>query len=321
MTYGSAARSLRRDDEDDVLAGLRSSRKHLPSRLLHEAAGAELFEHVESLEAYYPGRAELGLLRQHATTIAHHVGPEARVIEPGGCEGTRSRLLLSALERPSSFVSIDLAHDQAQRSAAQLRAALPKLEVQVVTADYTRGFDLPVPQHEWRRTLVFFPASRIGHLEPGDARAFLKLVAEAAGPDRLLLLGADGTRDPKLLHQAYDDEHGVTAEFDKHVLAHLNATRGATFDLDAFEHRSVWNDAASRVEMHLESLRRQVVRIDETSIAFSEGETIVTEHSYKHTPVAMQAILASAGWRPRHVFTATQVPYRLWLCEPLILGR
>jgi len=320
MTHGSAARSLRRA-EDDVLAGLRARRKHLPNRLLYDAAGAELFEHVTALDGYYPARTELALLRQHAATISHHVGPEARVVEPGGVDATLSRLLLSALERPSSYVAIALAQEQLQRSASLLRAAHPKLEVQEVTADYARGFDLPVPQHEWRRSLMFFPASRIGHLEPSEARSFLKLLADTGGPDRLLLLGADGTRDLKLLHRAYDDEHGVTAQFDKNVLAHLNMTRGATFDLDGFEHRAVWNDAASRVEMHLVSMRRQVVQVDDTSITFAECESIVTEHAYKHTPVAMQAILALAGWRPRHVFTATQVPYRLWLCEPLTWSR
>jgi len=182
-------------------------------------------------------------------------------------------------------------------------------------------FELPVPQHEWRRTLMVLAGSQIGHLEPGEARSFLKLLADIAGPERLLLLGADATRDPQLLHRAYDDDHGATAAFDKHVLAHLNATRGATFDLDEFEHRAVWNDAASRIEMHLVSTRRQVVEIDDTTITFAECESIVTAHAYKHTPVATQAMLASSGWRPRHVFTATQLPYRLWLCEPLTWSR
>lgn len=318
---GSAARPLRREEEDDVLAGLRAPRKHLPSRLLHEAAGAELFAHVTELEEYYPARAEIALLRQHATTIAHHVGAEARVIEPGGCDAVRSRLLLSALERPSSYVPIDSTPDPLHRAASLVRAALPKLEVQAVTADYTRGFDLPVPQHEWRRSLMVFAGSRIGNLEPGEARSFLKLLADVAGPDRLLLLGADSTRDPKVLHRAYDDARGVNAAFAIHVLAHLNATRGATFDLDGFEHRAVWNDAASRIEMHLVSLRRQIVHIEGSAFTFGECESIVAEHCYKHAPGAMQALLASAGWRPRHVFTTTEIPYRLWLCEPLTWGR
>lgn len=321
MTDGSAARPLRRSDEDEVISGLRAPHKHLPCKLLYDAAGAELFEQITTLDAYYPTSVELSLLRQHASTIAHHVGPEARVIEPGSGECVKIRILLKALERPSGYVPIDVAHEQLQHAASLLRTEFPKLEVQPVTADYTRGFELPAPQHEWRRTLMFFPGSTIGNFEPGEAREFLQMLADIAGPERLLLLGADGTRDPNLLHRAYDDEHGVTAAFDKNVLAHLNKTRGATFDLDGFEHRAVWNAAASRVEMHLVSLRRQVARIDGVTVTFAPGESIVTEHCYKHTPVAMQAILASAGWRPRHIFTATQVPYRLWLCEPLVWNR
>jgi len=320
MTRGSAARSLRRHEEDDVLSGLRAARKHLPSRLLREA-GAELFEQVTAQDGYYPARTELALLRQHAKTFAHHVGAEPRVVETGHIDAIRSRLLLSALERPTSYVPVDLAHDPIARSASLLKTAFPKLDVQPVIADPTRRFDLPAPQHEWRRTLLFVPGAQIGNLEPSEARAFLKMLGEIAGDDRLLLLGADGTRDPALLDRAYDDESGVTAAFDKRVLTHLNATRGATFDVDAFDHHAVWNDAASRVELHLVSRSRQTVTIDDTTISIAAGESIITEHSYKHTPVALQALLATAGWRPRHVFTATEVPYRLWLCEPLTWTR
>lgn len=317
MSTAVAARPLRKSFEDEVLSGLRASRKHLPCRLLYDASGADLFEQITTLDAYYPTRVELGLLQHHLPQIAHQVGPECRLIEPGAGEGVKTRLLLQALERVTSFVPIDVAHEQLERTAAALRAAMPKLEVLPVTADYTQPFDLPVPQHEWRRTLVFFPGSTIGNFEPGEARAFLAMLGQIAGPDRLLLLGADATREPDRLVRAYDDEHGVTAAFDKNVLAHLNRTRGATFNLDEFAHEAVWNEAASRIEMHLVSKSRQIVRIDGTTITLAPGEPIVTEHCYKHTPQAMQAILAGAGWRPRQVFTATEVPYRLWLCEPL----
>ncbi|HEU0036545.1 MAG TPA: L-histidine N(alpha)-methyltransferase [Kofleriaceae bacterium] len=304
--------------DDDVLHGLQSPRKRLPCRLLYDAAGAELFHQITTLDAYYPTRIELELLDHHLPQIAHHVGPEARVIEPGSGEGIKPRKLLRALDRPSMYVAIDVAHEQLQRSAAALRAEFPAVDVQTIAADYTQPFELPPPQHEWRRTLVFFPGSTIGNFEPGDARSFLAMLARIAGPDRMLLLGADATRDPATLLRAYDDEHGVTAAFDKNVLAHLNRTRGATFDLDAFDHRAVWNADASRVEMHLVSKTRQLVRIADQVITFAPGEPIVTEHCYKHAPAAMQTILAASGWRTRQVFTSTQQPYRLWLCEPLV---
>jgi dimethylhistidine N-methyltransferase len=309
--------ALRYDDEDDVLAGLRSPRKQLPCRLLYADAGAELFERICTLDAYYPTRTELALLDQHLPQIAHHVGPSARVIEPGSGEGKKTRKLLRALDAPSSYVPIDIAHDQLHDLAARLRSELPGVEIEPVTADYSEAFELPVPQRAFRRTLMFFPGSTIGNFEPGDARRFLARLAELAGKDRMLLLGADATRDPDLLLRAYDDEHGVTAAFNKNALAHLNRTRGATFDLDAFDHRAVWNAAASRVEMHLVSKRRQVVQVAGERIAFAPGEAIVTEHCYKHTPAAMHTLLAMAGWRPRQVFTASTTPFRLWLCEPL----
>ena len=141
------------------------------------------------------------------------------------------------------------------------------------------------------------------------------MLARAAGPDSLLLVGADATRDRDALLRAYDDEHGITAAFDKNILAHLNRTRGATFDLDAFEHRAIWNQDASRVETHLVSKTQQSVRLGATTIAFAPGEKLVTEYAYKHTPQAMQTLLAAAGWRPRQVFTSDERPYRLWLCE------
>lgn len=302
---------------DDVIAGLRAPQKRLPCRLLYDAAGAGMFEKITTLDAYYPTRTEIGLLEKHLPHIAAQVGPHARVIEPGSGEGIKPRMLLRALDRPAAYMPIDVANEQLQRWAHTVRSEHPTLDVVPLTADYTQPFELPAAQHEWKTSLVFFPGSTIGNFDPADARAFLSTFGRIAGEDGMLLLGADGTRDEDLLLRAYDDEEGVTAAFNKNVLAHLNRTRGATFDLDCFEHRAIWNEAASRIEMHLFSRCRQIVRIDNTTVAFTADESIVTEHCYKHAPEAMRAILAAAGWRPRQVFTAGTTPYRLWLCEPL----
>jgi len=305
------------EEEDDVLAGLLAPRKSLPCRLLYDPTGAELFAKIAALDAYYPGGAESELFDEHLPAIAQQIGPEARIIEPGAGDGKKPRKLLGALERPSSYVAIDVAHDQLQRTAGRLRADLPEVEVQTLTADYTQPFDLPVSQHKWRCTTVFFPGSTIGNFEPGEARAFLAMLGRIAGDRRMLLLGADSTREPAELQRAYDDEAGVTAAFNKNVLEHVNRTHGATFDPESFEHRAVWNASASRVEMHLVSKGRQLVRVAGRVIKFAPGEPIVTEHCYKHSPEAMQALLGAAGWRTRRVFTGSRHPYRLWLCEPM----
>jgi len=293
---------------DDVLAGLRAPRKRLPRRLLR----AELLERICRLDAYYPARLEQALLADHAANIANQVGPFARVIEPGAGEGAKTRTLLHALDRPRAYVPVDAVHDQLQRTAIALRAELPELEVSPVVHDFTNGFELPVPQHAIGTSLVYMPGSTLGGFEPGEARALLARFGQLAGPDRLLLLGADATRDVAAINRAYGDEI-----FTKHVLAGLNATRGATFDLSAFTHRAVWNAASARIELSLVSSERQIVQIEDEVFAFAKGETIDVCHSYKHTPAAMQALLAGAGWRLRQVFTSTERPVRLWLCEPL----
>ncbi len=305
---------------DDVVAGLKAPQKRLPCRLFYDAAGADLFEQITTLEAYYPTRTEIALLEKHLPQIAQLVGPHARVIEPGSGEGIKPRMLLRALDRPASYVPIDVAHDQLQKWAQTVRREHPALDVSPVTADYTQPFELPTPQHDWQSSLVFFPGSTIGNFDPAEARAFLAAFGRLAGEAGLLLVGADATHDEDLLLRAYDDELGVTAAFNKNILTHLNRTRGATFDLDCFEHRAIWNAQASRVEMHLFSRCRQIVRIDNTTVPFTANESIVTEHCYKHSPEAMRAILAAAGWRPRQVFTASTTPFRLWLCEPLRWG-
>ncbi|MBA3500861.1 MAG: L-histidine N(alpha)-methyltransferase, partial [Deltaproteobacteria bacterium] len=265
--------------EDDVIAGLSAPKKRLPCRLLYDAHGAALFESITRLDTYYPTRTEDELLREHLGQIAQAVGKSARVIEPGCGDGHKTRRLLRALEKPSCYVGIDVAHEQLARFTHDLRADMPAVDVQGVTADYTQPFVLPTPGHDWKKTLVFFPGSTIGNFEPTDARSFLAMLARIAGDDdRLLLLGADATRDVPALMRAYDDPSGVTAEFNKNVLTRLNRERGATFDVDSFEHRAVWNAEASRIEMHLVSTCRQIVRVGTQTIAFAAGEAIVTEH-------------------------------------------
>jgi L-histidine N-alpha-methyltransferase len=310
-------RAIRRPDlfaGDDVLAGLRAPRKHLPCRLLYDARGAELFEQICTVDEYYPYRSELALLEHRLPAIAVAVGAAARVIEPGSGAGQKTRMLLSALVRPAVYVPIDVSAEQLTATACQLNAEFAGLEVVPIAADYNQQLSLPPSRHTGR-TLVFFPGSTIGNFEPDEARAFLARFATLAGPNALLVLGADSNHDIAELLAAYDDARGITAAFDLNVLDHLNRTHDATFDLGAFMHRAVWDSARSRVEMHLVSRRRQVVEVSGESFQFERGEPIVTEHCYKHSPDAIKALLGEAGWRVRRVFADPLGRMRLWLGE------
>jgi len=310
------ARARAPQETDDVLAGLRGTPKRLPCRLLYDERGAELFDQITGTDEYYPTRVELRLLDECLPRIAAEVGVAARVIEPGSGAGIKTKRLLRALDNPASYIAIDVAREALEYAAKVLQAEHPALDIHTIVGDFTRPFTLPAPRRPVGRTLVFFPGSTIGNFEPHDAVSFLGHLQRIAGPTGRLVLGADGTRDGSVLERAYNDRDGVTAAFNKNVLAHLNRTRGTTFDVDAFEHRAIWNARYSRVEMRLVPHRDQEVVLDGNVIRVAAGEPIVTEHSYKHDVAAIRGILHAAGWQVREVFTGKEQPMRLWLCEP-----
>jgi dimethylhistidine N-methyltransferase len=298
---------------DEVIAGLSDRIKHLPCKLLYDARGADLFERITAVEDYYLTRAELALLEAKLPAIAMLVGPYARVIEPGSGAGRKTRMLLAALDRPATYVPIDVAEDQLADTAATLNAAFPDLEVLPVLGDYTQRLALPTSARPIGTTIVFFPGSTIGNFEPDEARRFLTELAQLAGPDAMILLGADGNANRDELLRAYDDREGVTAEFDLNVLSHINTTHDANFDVSQFMHRAVWNTAKSRIEMHLVSKRPQTVTVGGHRFNFTRGEHIVTEHCYKHAPATLETILSESGWHVVETFVDPDQRMRLWL--------
>jgi len=305
--------TCRNEVADEVLSGLGDRIKHLPCKLLYDAKGAELFEQITGVEDYYLTRAELALLGDKLPAIARRVGPHARVIEPGSGAGRKTRMLLEALDRPATYIPIDVAADQLADTATALKEAFPELEVQPVLGDYTQPLALPATTRATGRTLVFFPGSTIGNFEPDEARRFLAQLAQLAGPEAMILIGADSNANCDELLRAYDDREGVTAAFDLNVLAHVNATHDGNFDLAQFMHRAVWNAARSRIEMHLVSRRRQTVTVGGHEFSFDRGEPIVTEHCYKHAPALLESIVRDAGWRPTETFVDDAQRMRLWL--------
>jgi dimethylhistidine N-methyltransferase len=307
----AVARALLSDD--DVLAALRERPRRLPSRLLYEETGAELFEQITGVDDYYLTRVEYRLLDAILPIVAEDTGPAARVIEPGAGAGCKTRRLLQALVDPAAYVGIDANRDVLDRARD-----LPAVDIQMIAADFTRPFTLPQPRRAIGKTLVFFPGSMIGNFEPFEAIVFLAQLARLAGPEGRLLLGADGTQDAAALVRAYDDIDGLTAQLNLDVLDHLNRTRGAQFDLSAFRHRVVWNQRHSRVEMQLISLRDQRVDVGGDTIDLAKGEPIVTEHAYKHTLQCFRGMLHAAGWEVRQVLTGKEQPMRLWWCAPLV---
>ncbi|MDF1700330.1 MAG: L-histidine N(alpha)-methyltransferase [Planctomycetota bacterium] len=272
------------DLEAEAVAGLTAARKTLPCKLFYDQRGAELFEAICELPEYYLTRVEASILRTSMDEIVAHIGPQVQLIEPGSGAGTKTRLLLSALEDPVSYVPIDISKEHLRDVAARIRADYPDLEVQAVCADFSQAIPAPPTSRPARRRIVFFPGSTIGNFEADDARAFLGRMADLAGPGGGLLIGFDRAKDPAVLEAAYDDSAGVTAEFNTNALHRLNAEAGADFALEHFEHLARWNPEYQRIEMHLRSLVDQVVHLGAHEITFAAGETIHTECCHKYGP-------------------------------------
>jgi len=299
----------------DALAGLSAPRKTLPCKWLYDAEGASLFEAITRLPEYYPTRTETMILAEQGAAIAEAVGPGAAVIEFGPGDGAKAVLLLRALRAPAAYLPVDIAPEWLEAAASRVAVALPGLPIRPVVADFAGPFELAGRAEGSRVHLGFFPGSTIGNFEPAAAVTFLKRARASLRPGARLLLGADLVKDPAILVAAYDDPAGVTAAFNLNLLARLNREAGADFDLAGFRHRAVWNAALDRIEMHLEALRPQRVRVAGREFRFLAGETIHTESSHKYRPDRLRALAEAGGWKSAAMWTDPDALFSVWLLD------
>ena len=286
-----------------ALAGLTAEPKTLPPFLFYDQAGVALFNAITRLPEYYLTRTEIALLDASAPEIAALAEDGSVLVEYGASdEGKAARLLDAAPGRFAAYMPIDVADGALDAMADRLHTARPVLQVVPFCGDFLRPITLPSSVDGLPR-FGFFPGSTIGNLDPAGARAFLGEAARTLGAGAWLVVGVDLRKDPAVLIPAYDDAQGVTAAFNLNLLHRLNREAAADFDVSGFRHLAVWNDSDSRIEMHLQSLRPQRVRVSGVEIAFAAGETIHTENSTKHSITGFQALADAAGWRARHVWT------------------
>jgi L-histidine N-alpha-methyltransferase len=290
---------------EDVLHGLTKLPKTLSPKLFYDAAGSELFERITELSEYYPTATERGILHQYASEIVQQTGDSHVIVELGAGSASKTTLVLDAFVKtrePITYYPVDVSAAALDFCSDRMREVLPTIHVVPKVLDFTHG--MPQFRQIAGRKLFLFIGSSIGNFEPLEAGLFLKQVRSSMNPGDALLLGTDMRKSPEVLIPAYDDSEGVTADFNKNLLVRLNRELNADFDLDSFAHRIIWNDELSRIEMHLESLRDQVVNVDALalSIEFRKGETIHTENSYKFTMPMIEAIAGNGGFTIEHTW-------------------
>ena len=283
----------------DVLQGLSLTAKSIPPKYFYDKRGSVLFERITALPEYYLTRAEVGILRANRTALGKAIGDGGCLIEYGSGASIKVRLLLDAC-RPAAYVPVDISREHLMQAARAIHDDFG-LPVYPTCADYSAPFELPEPVRDLRQ-VAFFPGSSIGNFDPAEAEVFLRGVSEVVGSGGALAIGVDTKKDPAILHHAYNDSAGVTAEFNRNILSHINVTVGADFDPGAFTHEAVYNETAGRIEMYLVATRSHTVTVAGAPIRFTKGEWVHTENSYKYEPAEFVAMAERAGFDCTHLW-------------------
>lgn len=300
LAADSAADALRRDVRD----GLTQTPKSLPPKWFYDSVGSDLFDQITRLPEYYPTRAEAEILRARAAEIAAASGADT-LVELGSGTSEKTRTLLDALRDGGSlqrFIPFDVDASVLESAGAAIGKEYPGIEIDAVCGDFEEHLG-KIP-HVGRR-LVIFLGSTIGNLTTAPRAEFLAALSENLEPGDGLLLGTDLVKDVDRLVRAYDDSAGVTARFNKNVLAVVNRELDADFDLDAFDHVARWNADEERIEMWLRASTPQRVRIGglELTVDFAAGEEMLTEVSCKFRSEAVADELAAVGLRRTNFWT------------------
>lgn len=302
---------------DDFLVsvqnGLSQAQKTLECKYLYDEKGSELFDQICDLPEYYPTRTEVGILRSCAGEIADTIGENAEIVELGSGASLKTRLLLSAMNLPALYVPVDISKDYLLAVADILREDYPDLVVEPAVADFIAPFILP-QKGPGRKRLLFFPGSTIGNLHRGEASEFLCSLRKMADAD-YFLIGVDLKKDKAVLEAAYDDAAGVTAAFNLNILRRINRELGATFDLAKFKHRAAYNEKRGRVEMHIDSVSPQRVRVGDHYFDFAAGESIHSENSYKYGEDEFENMTLSTGWQKQQLWTDPDKMFAVFLLK------
>lgn len=305
-----------------VHEGLHRTPRSLPPWLFYDARGSALFEQITETPEYYLTRAERSILETHADEIIAWAGQGSRsplhVVELGAGAATKTDLLLAAVVRKQGqclYLPIDVSESALSQAVSRLRREQPSVDIRPIASTHEAA--VPAISAVGPRRMVLFLGSSIGNYDDEAAIKLLLTVGRGLARGAALVLGADTCRDPAVLLPAYDDVAAVTAAFNLNLWVRCNRELGADFDLASWRHVALWNEALSRIEMHLESRVDQEVHLAALGlrVRFGEGERVHTESSNKYTRERIASILHASGFQPERVLMDSACRFSLHLAR------
>ena len=285
---------------EDVRKGLSAQPKRFLPKYFYDELGSQLFEAICLLPEYYLTRAENEILKRYADDIVSSVSGQKTLLEMGSGSASKTRLIIEALLRRQTdllFMPVDISATALESSSRILLQSYPRLRIEAYAADYFAGL-AELGKKPRPRTLALFLGSNISNFDLDEALRFLRAMRSVLQNGDALLLGADLKKDPAILEAAYNDALGVTSAFNLNVLARINRELAGTFDLRSFQHRAFYNEEVGRIEIYIESLINQLVRIEklDLDVEFAAGELIHTENSYKYDKTGIEQLAAQTGF-------------------------
>ena len=308
-----AIRSLSEDVENSMLNAPRS----LPAKYFYDERGSFLFDKICDSPEYYPTRTESPLLREVAKDVINTSRPDY-ILELGSGTSRKTRHLFDACSSCQCFpeyTAVDVCNEILVESKNALEKEYGWLKVNTIVGDYTGGLGNLPKSHA--TNLFVFLGGTIGNFSPTEANIFLSEIRDVMTPQDLLLIGADRVKEPDVLHAAYNDDEGVTAEFNLNLLEVLNRELDADFNVSKFEHYAYYNPLLSQIEMHLVSMREQKIRMKnlDKEVHLLEGDHILTEISRKFTRVELENLLIGAGFKIEKHYEAEEMKFSLVLAS------
>ncbi len=294
-----------RSVQERILTCLRAEPKALPSVFFYDQKGSELFEQITKLEEYYLPDVEIPLLSSTAKKVNSEL-KECNLVELGSGDCSKISVFLDAVPKDIRetiiYYPVDVSKDAMEKSGHILQNKFPEIGIHGINSDFIEGMD-KIPGDK-NRFFCFF-GSTIGNLTPARTNEFMERLGNVMDKNDRLLLGVDMVKDINVLERAYNDNLGITAEFNKNILRVANDHIGTDFDPDDFEHVAFFNKELSRIEMHLKVKRDLVVKSDlfEERFIFKKGETIHTENSQKYTVQHIYDMANTAGLFVSDIFS------------------
>jgi len=299
----------------EILQGMQRKQKTLPSKYFYDEKGSQLFDQICGIDEYYLTRTETAIMQENIQEISNLIRSNSLLIEFGSGSSIKTRLLLDKLPDLKAYIPVDISNEQLNKSCSDLEITYPDLQIHPIYSDFTKPFTLPNINFPYTHTTAYFPGSTLGNFHLGSAVKFMSGVAEMVGVGGGFIIGIDMQKDPEVIYSAYNDRNGITAEFNLNILTHINRDFHTNFEEDQFIHQAFYNQSKGRIEMHLVSKCEQRVNLNGSLIHIAEGESILTEVSYKYSEEGFADIYRLAGFREIDVWRDPKNMFSVYYLE------